>query len=238
MKKYAILSLIFSAAVLAAEAVPVAAFNFDKMENNKVPASIGKYTASLVRPELVKTVPGMLGNALHFSGGYKGNKAGALIVRNFKFDFSKPFTVEALVKFDDKISHKNNREVFNIADGERGPGIRFNFYYNSFALRTGDGKKLSGTGTSNVKVKVTAEEWHLATTTYDGTTLKFYFDGVLAGEKAISVTNAAKNRTLTVGSYKSGFCYPLRGAVDDLKFYNVCKNAAEVAEKYISIFGE
>ncbi|MBO5924487.1 MAG: LamG domain-containing protein, partial [Lentisphaeria bacterium] len=120
----------------------------------------------------------------------------------------------------------------------RGPGIRFNFYYNSFAIRTGDGKKLYGTGTSNIKVKVTADEWHLATATYDGKTVKFYFDGVLAGEKDLTFTNAVKNRTLTIGSYKSGFCYPLRGAVDDLKFYNVCKSASEVAEKYISIFGE
>ena len=238
MKKYAFLGLIFSAAVAAAEAVPVVAFNFDKVENGKVPASIGKYTGSIIRPDNVKSVPGKDGNALHFSGGYKGSKAGALIVRNFKFDFTKPFTVEALVKFDDKISHKNNREVFNIAEGERGPGIRFNFYYNSFAFRTGDGKKLGGVGTSNVKVKVSADEWHLATATYDGKTLKFYFDGILAGEKAVAVTNATKNNTLSIGSYKSGFCYPLQGAVDDLKFYNVCKSDSEVAEKYISIFGE
>ena len=238
MKKFAFLSLIFSAAMLAAEAVPVAAFNFDKLENGKVPASIGKYTAAVIRPDNVKLVPGKTGNALHISGAYKGSKAGALIVKNFKFDFSKPFTVEAVVKFDDKISHKNNREVFNIADGERGPGVRFNFYYNSFAFRTGDGKKLGGVGTSNIKVKVSADEWHLATATYDGKLLKFYFDGVLAGEKSITVTNAVKNNILSIGSYKSGFCYPLHGAVDDLKFYNVCKNASEVAEKYISIFGE
>lgn len=238
MKKYAFFSLIFSAAVLAAEVVPVAAFDFDKAANNKVPASVGKYTGSFIRPEHIKSVPGMFGNALHFSGGYKGNKAGALLVKNFKFDFTKPFTVEVLVKFDDKISHKSNREIFNIADSERGPGIRFNFYYNSLGIRTGDGKKPYGVGTSNIKVKVTAEEWHLATATYDGKTVKFYFDGVLAGEKELPITNAAKNRILTIGSYKSGFSYPLRGAVDDLKFYNVCKSAPEVAEKYISIFGE
>ena len=238
MKKIAVLFLSLSAAVLCAEATPAAAWNFDKLENGKVPAEIGKYTATVVRPENVKSVPGKNGNALHISGNYKGNKAGALIVRNFKFDFTKPFTVEAVVKFDDKISHKNNREIFNIADGERGPGIRFNFYYNSLGIRTGDGKKLYGVGTSNIKVKVTAEKWHLATATSDGKTVKFYFDGVLAGEKALTVTNTAKNRTLSIGSYKSGFCYPLNGAIDDLKFYNVCKSASEVAEKYISIFGE
>ena len=107
MKKYAFLSLIFSAAVLSADAVPVVAFNFDKVENNKVSANIGKYTGSIVRPDHVKTVPGMNGNALHISGGYKGNKAGALIVKNFKLDFTKPFTVEAVVKFDKNISHRN-----------------------------------------------------------------------------------------------------------------------------------
>ena len=76
MKKFAFLSLIFSAAMLAAEAVPVAAFNFDKLENGKVPASIGKYTATVIRPDNVKLVPGKTGNALHISGAYKGSKAG------------------------------------------------------------------------------------------------------------------------------------------------------------------
>ncbi len=238
MKKLAVFFLSLSAATLFAEAVPVAAWNFDKVENNKVSAAVGNFTGTIIRPDKVKSVPGLNGNALHFSGDYRGNKAGAVIVKNFKFDFTKPFTVEAVVKFDANIGHRNNREVFNLADGERGPGIRFNFYYNSFSFRSGDGKKLNGVGTSNIKIKVSAEEWHLATATYDGKTVKFYFDGILAGEKDITVTNAAKNRILSIGSYKSGFCYPMRGAIDDLKIYNVCKSASDVAEKYISIFGE
>lgn len=244
MKKITALFLTLSAAALCAETAPVAAWNFDKFENNKVPAGTGKLIATAIRPDQIKSVPGKLGNAISIQGAYKGSKAGALIVRKFNFDFSKPFTVEVMFKLDKempgvekKTAHRLCREIFNIADGERGPGVRFNFYYNSLALRSGDGKKAVHCGTSNTRTNVSAGEWHLATATYDGKTVSLYLDGVLASQKVMTVTQA-KNTTLTIGSYKAGLCYPLRGEVNDLKFYNVCKSASDVAEKYIEIFGE
>ena len=237
MKKITALAILLSSIALSADSAPVAAWNFDKFANNKVAACTGKFVATAIRPEQIKSVPGKLDGALSFHGGYKGNKAAALIVKNFTFDFSKPFTVEAIFKLDKGISHKSNREIFNIADGERGPGVRFNFYYNSLAIRSGDGKKLAHCGTSNTKTNVSAEEWHLATVTYDGKTISVYLDGVLANKKEMSII-PAKNRTLTIGSYKNGYSYPLMGAIDDLKFYDTCKNASEVAEAYIAVFGE
>ena len=237
MKKMIAFSLIIAAVALRAEAVPVVAWDLDKYENNKVAASTGKFTATAVRPEHIKSVPGKLNNALNFQGGYKGNKASALIVRNFNFDFSKPFTFEVIFKLDKGVDHKNNREIFNMADGERGPGVRFNFYYNSLGIRSGDGKKHVHCGTNNTRTNVSADEWHMATVTYDGKIVSVYLDGVLANQREMTIT-PAKNRTLTIGSYKAGYCYPLRGAVDDLKFYTVCKNASDVAEAYIAVFGE
>ena len=238
MKKNVSLLLAVCAATLGAEIAPVVSFDFEKFENGKIYSADKKYTGTVRTPEAVKQTDGKLGKALKFQGKYKGNKAGAILVRNFKFDFTKSFTIEALVKFDDQISHKLQRELFSVADGERGPGVRVTFYYNSISLRSGDGKKLQSAGTSHNQTAVSSEEWHLLTMTYDGKTLYAYLDGVLSSKKAIAIKNTVKNRILSLGSYKNGFCYPLHGDLDDLKFYNVCKSPAEVAEKYISIFGE
>ena len=238
MKKSVSLILAVCAATLGAEVAPVVSFDFEKFENGKIYSADKKYTGTVRNPEAVKQTEGKLGKALNFQGKFKGNKAGAVLVKNLKFDFTKPFTIEAIVKFDAKISHKLQRELFNIADGERGPGVRVTFYYNSISLRSGDGKKIFTAGTSHNRTAVTPEEWHLLTMTYDGKTLYAYLDGVLSAQRDIAIKNAVKNRHMTIGSYKNGFSYPLRGDLDDLKFYNVCKTPAEVAEKYISIFGE
>lgn len=238
MKK--IVSLLFgiSAIALCAEVAPVITFDFEKFENGKIYSADKKYTGTVRNPEAVKQTEGKIGKALNFQGKFKGNKAGAILVRNFKFDFTKPFTIEAMVKFDAKISHKSQRELFNVADGERGPGVRVALYYNSISLRSGDGKKIFTVGTSQNRTAVSVEEWHLLTMTYDGKTLYAYLDGVLSAQRDIAIKNPVKNRAMTIGSYKNGFSYPLRGDLDDLKFYDVCKTPAQVAEKYISIFGE
>ena len=97
MKKRVSLLFAVCAATLGAEIAPVVSFDFEKFENGKIYSADKKYTGTVRTPEAVKQTDGKLGKALKFQGKYKGNKAGAILVRNFKFDFTKPFTVEALV---------------------------------------------------------------------------------------------------------------------------------------------
>ena len=215
--------------MLAAAAEPVAAWNLD----NK--AELAKMFKN---PEAVIAVPGLQGQALSFQGKYKGNKAGCLVIRNFKVDFTKPFTAEVIFKIDKKAERTHFKEFFNMCDSERGPGIRLGYYYGSLRFRSGDGKKFVDVATGTTKVAVSHEEWHLMTVTYDGKVASIYLDGVLSAQKELTVTAPKKTNYLTIGSYRNGYSYPLRGAIDDLKFYNVCKDASQVAEKYIEIFGE
>ena len=230
------LSAIFIAS--AAEVQPLVSWNFDQMENGIAVSADGKYQAKVIRSEHVAAVPGKLGNAVRIGGKYKGNQAGALSVKNFKFDFTRPFTVEILVRFEGKIERKQRREIFSMADTEHGPGIRFSLYYDSLEFSTGDGKKTDQLRTSSSVLQVSADQWHLLTITGDGKKITIYYDGVRAAEKEMSVIPPRKTKLLSIGSYKNGLAYPLNGAVDEFRFYDFCKTAAQVAEQYVSIFEE
>ena len=230
------LSAIFIAS--AAEVQPLVSWNFDQMENGIAVSADGKYQAKVIRSEHVAAVPGKLGNAVRIGGKYKGNQAGALSVRNFKFDFTKPFTVEIVVRFEGKIERKQRREIFSMADTEHGPGIRFSVYFDSLELSTGDGKKVNQLRTSNSALHISPDQWHLLTIAGDGKKLTIYYDGVRAAEKEMKIMPAKKTKFLSIGSYKNGLAYPLQGSVDDLRFYDFCKTSAQVAEQYVSIFGE
>lgn len=238
--KYLLFFLLFCSAMFlsANEKTPVISWIFDQFENHQSNAVSGGYTATAVHPEQVKNVQGKSGSAIHIGGQYKGSKAGALIVRNFKFDFTNPFTTEIVVRFDPLDKKMPQREIFSITDAERGPGIRFQLSYNSLQVLTGDGKKISAVKTDRNAHRISPDTWHLLTVTSDGTELKIYYDGVPAVTKAFKILPAQKNKNLSIGSYKNGMAYPLRGALDELSFYDFCKTPIQVAERYLSLFGE
>ena len=238
MKKYFCGIVISASMFLAAGEQPNVSWDFNGLENGVAVPSDGKYQATVVRSEHVAAIPGKTGKAVSIRGEYKGSRAGALIVKKFDFDFSKPFTAEVLVRFSGKIDRKMRREIFSMADTEHGPGVRFSFYYDALDFATGDGKKKEVIRTASSALTVTPEQWHLLTVTYDGKKVTLYCDGVAAAEKGMTVRPAEKTKTLSIGSYKNGLAYPLLGAVNSLKFYDFCKTAGQVAERYASIFGE
>ena len=238
MKKIFSLIVISAAMSLAAgERQAVAGWSFDQLDEGRFVSADGKYKASVMRSDKVSVVPGKLGNAVSIHGKYRGSQAGALTVKNFAFDFSRPFTAEVLVKFDAGIGRQLRREIFSMADGERGPGVRFSYYYEALHFATGDGKEARTVRTGST-FSVTPDVWHLLTVTCDGKKVVIYCDGVPAVEKELVILPARKEETLSIGSYKNGLAYPLQGAVDDLKFYDFCKTPAQAAERYIEIFGE
>lgn len=229
--------LLAGTAAFAEDVQPVADWNFDKMEGGEAVSADGKYTASVTRSEKAAAVPGMLGGAVSIRGEYRGDPAGALTVKEFLFDFSKPFTVEIVVKFDAGVGRKPRREIFSMTDGERGPGIRFSYHYDALFFSTGDGKEIRFVRTG-AAFRMTPDVWHLLTVTYDGKKIVLYCDGTPEAEKELEIRPPQKVKALSIGSYKNALAYPLQGAIDDLKFYDFCKTPAQAAERYISIFGE
>ena len=238
MKKIFFLIVISAAMSLAAGGrQAVAGWSFDQPEEGQFVSACGKYTASATLSDKAAVVPGMLGGAVSIRGKYRGGQAGALTVKDFPVDFAKPFTAEVLVKFDSGVGRKLRREIFSLADTERGPGIRFSYYCDALEFSTGDGKEVRSVRTGTTFC-VTPDVWHLLTVTYDGIKVILYCDGIPVTEKVLAILPARKMEALSIGSYKNGLAYPLQGAVDDLKFYDFCKTPAQAAERYIAIFGE
>ena len=92
--------------------------------------------------------------------------------------------------------------------------------------------------TSGSSLQVSPDQWHLLTITRNGKKITIYYDGVPAAEKEMAITPVRKTKFLSIGSYKNGLAYPLKGTIDELRFYDFCKTPSQAAEQYISIFGE
>jgi hypothetical protein len=76
---------------------------------------------------------------------------------------------------------------------------------------------------------VTIGQWYHLAATYDGTTHKFYVDGVLASSVTASFTpNPNRNFRIGAGATETSAQYFLNGAVDELRFWNVARTQAEI----------
>lgn len=237
MKKTVLLTALLSFAVTAfAAGEPFAAWNFDKAANNIVPPAAGKWSLKLQNTANIKNVEGKSGQAVAFLGKDKERgTVGGSAATNFTFDCTKPFTVETVFKLNADAGYRNFKELFCLTDGERGPGLRVFIFYNAVVMRTGNGKTPVDLGTNATKTALAKDKWHLLTLTYDGKTASIYLNGALAASKEMVFTKGKYN-TLFVGSFRNAYAYALQGAIDELKFYNYAKTAAETAEAYLAVF--
>jgi hypothetical protein len=69
--------------------------------------------------------------------------------------------------------------------------------------------------------------WHHLASTYDGTAMKIYIDGVLAASLAITGVITTNNNILSLGS-QPGFGELFGGSVDELRIWNVARTQAEI----------
>jgi concanavalin A-like lectin/glucanase superfamily protein len=68
--------------------------------------------------------------------------------------------------------------------------------------------------------------WHHLVVTYDGTSFKFYVDGILAGSSNMAGSLASALATYIIGN---GYW---KGAIDDLRFYSRTLTASDVTALY------
>jgi hypothetical protein len=77
---------------------------------------------------------------------------------------------------------------------------------------------------------LTQGEWQMLTSTYDGTTMRIYINGVLKGTKIASGTipkSLIRTYNLIGSAISSSNGYS-RSYLDDLRFYNVCLNQSDI----------
>ena len=78
---------------------------------------------------------------------------------------------------------------------------------------------------------LTANAWHHLLGVYDGSDVKLYVDGSLAGSAAATGNITTSNHPLRVGT-NLGLSEKFRGLVDDARVYNTALNAAQIAELF------
>ncbi len=75
-------------------------------------------------------------------------------------------------------------------------------------------------------------EWHHFATVFNGSTIKFYYDGALLGSQNMVMTIATDNRALTIGADVPGILEIFNGKIDDVCIYNRALTDADITELY------
>jgi len=81
-------------------------------------------------------------------------------------------------------------------------------------------------------VAIPANTWTHVAVTFEGTTLKFYKNGVLGDTKTQTIIPNTGLNTIDIGGYTSWGTY-LNGALDEVKIYKRALSAAEINAEYL-----
>jgi len=165
---------------------------------------------------------------LEFSGKER-YKAGCVLVPGMKkLDFSKGFTIETWIKFNDK--HIRRDTCYIASDGAwKGPGWRFIISYNCLFIQSGDGKKMWGVGSKAAEHGgFENNRWYHVAATYDGSVYRIYIDGVEMGVSKPSPAITKGSDSLTIGAYSGGMTSVFVGTIDEVRLYNKAKSGLEI----------
>ena len=233
MKQFCLLWMFAAILTAGADDGVAVHYDFNTGEGTELKAVTGGKDGRIFNfGEHCKWVDGASGKALEFPAPPKSrNQCGGVIIPNFKFDFTKPFTIIMTIHLQGPVS-SGMREMIGWYDAERGPGFRFSVFYGSLELRTGDDKQVKTISTNNAAVAIPAERWIQLAVTYDGTNGAIYLEGKRVAEKAITIT-LPQNKALKIGAYQGRTAYSMQGAIDDLKIYDRAFSPEEIASLYL-----
>lgn len=107
------------------------------------------------------------------------------------------------------------------------------FMYRMMASPTYFGAAFNNWNTSlSAGATLPPTEWHHITTVFNGSTIRFYFDGVFVNSQALVLTIAPDTRPLTLGADFAGVLEIYWGKMDDVRFYSRALSDADVLELY------
>jgi len=85
---------------------------------------------------------------------------------------------------------------------------------------------------TSVFVSTPLNEWHHVATVFDGSTLRFYYDGAPVDTLALALSIAEDSRDLTIGADTPGYLEIFYGKMDDVRLYSRALSDADIAELY------
>lgn len=148
-----------------------------------------------------------------------------------------PFTFS--IKFYTSMggSYIENIALFYIGSSNVDQSFGFEFVTNDYTISTAWGDNISYTPTLNWENY--NDKWSLFTATYDGSIIKVYFDGVLAGTSdpvTLNITESTGNFSGVYGDLAIGSRWIDRRVwlsyLADMRIYNYALSDAEVLDLY------
>jgi len=145
---------------------------------------------------------------------------------------TKEITIEAWVRFDHLF---NWSTVLSCAQDNRNEesGYCISYYNNKvrFLVKTDNG--FSDDWYNNPGASVQEGKWHHIAGTYDGTTIRFYLDGVQTEHRDVSGNIVWKYKpiALSVGAFIDNNDHlPFNGCIDEVRIWNVARTGKEIRE--------
>jgi hypothetical protein len=80
-------------------------------------------------------------------------------------------------------------------------------------------------------------EWHHVATVFNGSTIKFYFDGLPVGTQPMALTIVSDTRPLTIGGDFPGSPEYFNGKIDDVALYSRALSDADILQLYSGATG-
>ena len=227
--KIAVLVAMLLCADIFAEKSPLA--HYYRFDGNEIIDSIGGCNGKVAR---LQQAEGLYGKALYFpkqDDPNARNVACGVSIPIASDTFVNPFTATLWVKLDENSTYRQFKELLSLG-GERGPGFRLTYFYNSLAARTGDGKNVHTVSTNSSTVLLPLKRWFQVAVVYDGEYCIIYIDAVQKAKDKIQFTLG--KGPLSVGTYRSGYAYPAQGALDELKIYKGALSHSALVEAYLA----
>lgn len=165
------------------------------------------------------------GHEIGFEDGkaaeFNGENSYVSVPKSPKLDLSGPFTLIAWFRFEvggtinPRILHKGDSyQIYTVGTG---PRRRLAFSCTAGGVDGGDAR---------------AGQWTFVAGVYDGTTVKLYLDGTLAGQSAASGPLEVNAFDLNIGRNAETQNDLFKGAIDDVKIFSRALSAEEIEEGF------
>jgi len=220
-----LVAIVFSATALnvsSSTADMVSYWKFNEGSGNVAYDAVGDNDGTVIGATW--TTSGVCGGALYFDGSYDY----VIVPDDDTLDITDEITLEAWIK----------PEVTNIAyvlikrsSAAGGVVYTLDIYpgkVRGFVVDPNGGNH-GGIGTTTIKV----DEWQHIALTYDGTTVKIFYNGVKEASSAFSGTIATSTGSVEIGLYSGGAGPPMfKGYIDEPAIYDRGLTEGEIKERY------
>ncbi len=206
-------------------------WHFDEGQGRIVQDSSGNFNAGTVKGFSTTTGPTWI-NRRFDNSALRFGSLGSVEVPNARILDPKKITVEAWVRR----SMTSNLNEYVLSKGAKNCEVASYALYTvgngNLAFYVSDGNKTYVESPAIAARKIWDDQWHHVAGTYDGKTVRIYFDGVEEGNGTPTTLaigyGLPTNNNLFIGSYATNCVAKFGGDIDEVRIWNRALTPAEV----------